>query len=333
MLTFAQAQPGGGFADTIDALARTPLSKVVIFVAVCTVIRLILHPMLMKTPAHMRGSGYGVSRFLNEMLDAIIYAGVFVFLLVRPFGVQTFRIPSESMVYTLLIDDFLVINKAVYRYSDPKAGDIVVFKPPVYACSKDQIDADGQPKVDFIKRCIGAPGDKVEIRSGVLYRNDQPVEETFRKGVNTLDFKLVNYQGSYIPVQYKNNYYNYFLDGIAQKYAVGGYPEPDNNFPSQNNWKREDELTVEEKRTLEALRDGEPARVPKGFYLMMGDNRERSFDGRAWGLVPRADIVGRAEVIWWPMRRLKSERGHSGEGTEWNWQRTPSVELGPSPTK
>ncbi|MBX3119513.1 MAG: signal peptidase I [Fimbriimonadaceae bacterium] len=336
MLPFAQAQPNK-FADLIDTLARTPLSKVVIFVVICTIIRIAVYPVLMKTPAHQRGLGYGVARFANEMLDAIIYAGVFVFLLVRPFGVQTFRIPSESMVSTLLIDDFLVINKAVYRYSDPKPGDIVVFKPPTYACTADQIDEDGQPKVDFIKRCVGVAGDVVEIRNGVLFRNGQPVDEPFRNGINQLDFKLVKYNGSYttwkgryIPVQFRDQYYNWFLDGIAQEFAVGGLPEESSPAPWQNSWITTfDKLSPEQQELEDELRNSEPAAIPKGYFLMMGDNRQRSFDGRAWGLVPREDIVGRAEVIWWPARRMKSERGHEGQGTEWNWQRTPSIPLDP----
>ncbi len=320
---FAQAQPNG-FADFIDRVARTPLSKVVIFVAICTVIRMVLHPMLMKTPAHKRDGGYIFARFSNEMLDAIIYAGVFVFLLVRPFGVQTFRIPSESMVKTLLVNDFLVINKAVYRYSDPKAGDIVVFRPPTYACTADQIDTDGQPKVDFIKRCVGGPGDTIEIRQGILFRNGKAIDESaFRTGSNQLDFKIVKYDGGYtpwkgryIPVLYRGEDYNYNLGGIAIEFGVGLNPDNSSGAPwvGDYGFKPVNSLTPEETERMQYLRDAKPAQIPAGYYLMCGDNREFSFDGRAWGLVPRSDIVGRAEVIWWPSSR---------------WRRTPSLSLDP----
>lgn len=321
MLPFAQAQPNK-FADIVDALARTPLSKVVLFVIVCTAVRIVLHPMLMKTPTHKRGGGYGFARFANEMLDAVIYAGVFVFLIVRPFGVQTFRIPSESMEDTLLINDFLLINKAVYRYTDPKAGDIVVFRPPAYACNPDQIDTDGQPKVDFIKRCIGVPGEVVEIRNGVLYKNGFPIDDSsFRKGTNQLDFKLVHYQGDYepwkgqyIPVQYTGQYYNYDIGGIPTRFGVAVRPGFKGTAPGYDDWIPLDQMSPSQRKLLEELRTAEPAPIPKGYFLMMGDNRERSFDGRAWGLVPKADIVGRSEYIWWPGSR---------------WRKTPSIPLNP----
>lgn len=80
----------------------------------CTVIRVALAPYLAKVPRHLRSGAYSAARFSNEFLDAVIYAGVFVFLVIRPFCVQAFRIPSESMVDTLLINDFIVANKAIY---------------------------------------------------------------------------------------------------------------------------------------------------------------------------------------------------------------------------
>lgn len=314
----AQASPSR-WEVVIDNLARTPLSQVVWFVAICTVLRLGLHPLIVRTDPHRRRFGFALARFLNEALDAIVYAAVVVFLVIRPFGIQAFRIPSESMLDTLLVNDFIVANKAVYRYTDPKAGDIVVFRPPVRACKPEQIDPDGQPSVDFIKRCIGVPGDVIEIRAGTLYRNGKPVTEPYRKTPNDYDFKIVRYEGEradwkgdYIPVMFGfSGLPNYQVNGLAKEFAVGAGVDEHAMFanePYATRWKTESELTPEDRRTITELSNLPPAPIPPGHYLMMGDNRGGSFDGRGWGLVRREDIIGRSEFIWLPIGRWGSTR-------------------------
>lgn len=282
-------------------------------------LRLLVHPYLVRTEPHKRTAVFTIARFFNEALDAIIYAAVVVFLVIRPFGIQAFRIPSESMLDTLLVNDFIVANKAVYRYSHPKAGDIVVFRPPIRACKPDQIDVDGQPKVDFIKRCIGVPGDLIEIRAGTLYRNGAPASEPYRRGSNDYDFKLVRYEGSYsawrgkvIPVLLGfTGEPNFQVNGISKEYAVGVGIEPRAELaaePYVTAWKTPVELSDDERRLIGELAAAPAARVPAGHYLMLGDNRGGSFDGRGWGLVPRGDLIGRSEVIWLPINRWRSTR-------------------------
>src|SRR5262249_3941137 len=117
-------------------------------------------------------------------LDAIIYAGVFVFMLIRPFLLQAFLIPSGSMIPTLLENDFIVANKTIYRYSDPQRGDIVVFRPPAFAALPDQLDSNHEPKVDFIKRCTGIPGDLIEIHDGNLYRDGKQEPDVHKHFTN-----------------------------------------------------------------------------------------------------------------------------------------------------
>lgn len=166
--------------ETIDSLARTPLSQVVIGVVILSILRVGVFPILQGTPVHLRMTPlYAVCKLVNEGLDALIYAAVFVFMIVRPFAVQAFLIPSGSMWPTLYVNDYIVANKAIYRFTEPKTGDIVVFRPPVDATTPDQRDANGEVKVDFIKRLIGHPGDIIELRKGKLYRNGQPVEEPY----------------------------------------------------------------------------------------------------------------------------------------------------------
>lgn|GEM_PF-212641 len=316
----------GGFRGFIDAVARTPLSEVVAFVAICTIIRLAVYPMLRKTPVHQRTGGYTTGRIVNEFLDAVVYAGVFVFLLIRPFAVQAFLIPSASMQDTLLEGDFIVANKAIYRYSEPKIGDIIVFKPPVIATSKSQRDDNGEVKVDFIKRCQGLPGDVVEVRDGELYRNHKKVDEPYvadRNKPMTYDWKLVQYhgvhkewEGKYIPVVLEHNNLsggpNYNLqNGIAKSFGIGVLPHAfDSPEPWVNHeeWKSRDQLTSEEQQMIKELDEAPPAAVPPGYVLMMGDNRGNSFDGRAWGLIPRENVIGRSEFIWLPFSRWRMTR-------------------------
>lgn len=277
------SKSGVNWADVIDSLARTPLSKVVIFVAICTAIRLAVAPYLAKTAVHKRAGLYTFAKYVNEALDAVVYAGVFVFLLIRPFCIQAFKIPSGSMLDTLQIDDFIVANKAIYRYSEPVDGDIVVFRPPVIAATKDQLDKDGEVNVDFIKRLIGSPGDVIEIKDGTLYRNGKQVVEKYIKDKPDYDFKIVNDNGKYWPLSISGESVN------ADNHTADAYRL--NDFKS-----------------MDKLRKLPPAAIPKGYYLFMGDNRLNSFDGRAWGLVPREDIIGRSEFIWLPFSRWRITR-------------------------
>lgn len=284
---FAQQQRPEGFAEWIDKIARTPLSQIILLVVVCTVLRVVIAPKMLDIPPKHRVPGsYKTLRFFNEFLDAIIYAGVFVFLVIRPFGVQAFRIPTESMVSTLLVNDFIVANKLIYRISDPKPGDIVVFRPPAYACNPDQLGADGQPNVDFIKRCVGVEGDIVEIRNGKLWRNGKEVDEPYRKQPSTLDFKLVKYHDAqgreeYWPITYDS--------GGINVHAIKRY-------------------SITSAAMEQELRDLPPAPIPKGYFLPFGDNSPNSSDGRMWGLVKREDLIGRSEAIWLPLKRMGRTR-------------------------
>jgi len=319
----AQAESGPSqYQQFFDQLARTPLSKVLIFVAICTVLRVAIFPYLKKTAPHLRFGMYAQAKFLNEILDAIIYAGVVVFMLIRPFAVQTFLIPSESMVQTLQINDFIIANKAIYRYSEPQRGDIIVFRPPPEALDATQTD------VDFIKRLIGKPGDVVEVKNGKVIRNGITLDEPYINQPPMIgDWKLVYYdgdyapwKGKYIPVNYHASYQDESANDeppTARAYAIGlnpTYPDLDkkSSLPPDA-WRDPSQFTPEERARMKYLYDAPPAKIPTGYYLMMGDNRNMSYDGRGWGLVPRDNIVGRSEVIWWPPPR---------------WGRTRAVRVG-----
>ncbi len=327
----AQAEPGG-LRSTIDSLARTPLSQIVLFVVICSIIRLALFGYLKNTVAHKRTGMYPFAKFLNEAMDAIVYAGVFVFMIIRPFFIQAFLIPSGSMLQTLHLNDFIVANKAIYRYTEPQLGDIVVFKPPRYALDK------GQDDQDFIKRLQGRPGDLVEIKNGFLYRNGAKItepylsdsldnEQVISQGADTpmtgngipspINWKLIHYTGkarpdlvdAYVPVITIDGEANYGSSNtIAQRFAVGFIDHADNPHSYPMEWKPRDRFTPEEEQFEQELLQAPPVKIPDKFYLMMGDNRNHSYDGRCWGLVSRDDVVGRSEFIWLPFSRWRQTR-------------------------
>lgn len=158
---------------------------------------------------------------------------IFVSLLLA-FGIRTFVaearfIPSGSMEPTLLINDRLIVDKLSYDFKKPMRGDVIVFNPTEALSREGYHDA-------FIKRIIGLPGDKVEVKGGHVYINDCMLKE----------------------------------DYIAAK--------PDYRFG--------------------------PVTVFPNSYLVLGDNRNNSYDSHYWGFVPRNDIVGRAIVRFWPLNRL-----------------------------
>jgi signal peptidase I len=306
--------------DIVDKLARTPLSHVVILVGVLTFLRLAIYPKLSKTPAHMRHGAFPLFRSANELLDALVYAAVFVFLVIRPFAIQAFLIPSGSMWPTLYVNDFIVANKAIYRYSQPKEGDIVVFRPPVEAIQRQSDIVDGEVQVDFIKRCIGVPGDLVELKKGVLYRNGQQVPEPYthlsmgttrdsegeytdfrdlndaeRQSYTQQSWKLVKYHDLFFPVNYTDHDAN-SLDPARE------------SFTSPPPYSIAAKFSLTDPNEMNKVKEMPAIKIPDGYYLMMGDNRDNSFDGRCWGLVPRDSIIGRAEFIWMPLSRWRITR-------------------------
>ena len=108
----------------------------------------------------------------SEITESLLIAVVLVFLVIRPFIVQAFYIPSGSMLPTLYIRDHLLVNKFIYRFSEPKHGDIVVFKSP------PGVSNDGQER-DFIKRLMGVPGDVIQVKKGGVYRNGKRLKEPY----------------------------------------------------------------------------------------------------------------------------------------------------------
>lgn len=311
----AQSSPNMDAAFLIDKIARVPISKIVIFAAVLTIVRLVLFKFLKDTPVHQRQTGYQIAKFGNDIADALIYAAIVVFMLVRPFGIQTFFIPSESMTATLRIGDYIVANKFIYRASEPKPGDIVVFKPVEGTMTGDAAVA------DLIKRCQGGPGDIIQFDGFQLIRNGQKIQEPYKvlttTDPNTRKHDLVltpeetatqtnNWEGPdlFMPPKFK-----FIEEGGEVKPMF--YDDREGSEPRAIVY-----LTVDTKRkdyvgsSAREMISKPAAAIPKDMFLMVGDNRNGSNDGRFWGLVPRDNIIGKAEFTWMPLARAKKLANH-----------------------
>jgi signal peptidase I len=149
-----------------ETLANLSISIIVMFVVGATLLRL----GLIRVPN-------GAARSAAELLESAIIAVVLVFLVIRPFVVQAYFIPSPSMEPTLLgkngVGDRILVNKLIYRLQQPKHDDVVVFIPPPSATEGSSEDPTGNP-INFIKRLIGEPGDVIEAHAGRLMVNGQP---------------------------------------------------------------------------------------------------------------------------------------------------------------
>jgi signal peptidase I len=187
---------------------------------------------------------------------------VVIAVFVITFIVQAFQIPSESMENTLLIGDYLLVDKVHYGhggiwghllpYSAIQRGDIVVFRYPVH------------PSQHFVKRVIGLPGDHIKMVDRRVFVNGQPLRENY--------------------VVYRSSVHDYFRDDFPALGYMSANMEP---------------LWWVQLRKL--VRNGELV-VPPDSYFVLGDNRDESLDSRYWGFVPRQNIIGRPLLIYWSLR-------------------------------
>lgn len=193
-------------------------------------------------------------------------------LILRSFIAEPFRIPTGSMIPTLKIGDFILVNKFAYglrlpitntkivSINLPERGDVVVFKYP--GMSKDDPDAG----IDFVKRVVGMPGDHVIYQRGALTINGKPV--------------IYKAQG---PVEVRSGDDGIPLPGVLAEEKLGEHPHQVQNFVQ----------SIE----MGGMGDGE-FEVPAGHYLVMGDNRDNSLDGRFWGMLPEKNLRGKAFLVW-----------------------------------
>lgn len=232
-----------GFIWLLDAFLFAPKRKVV--------------QVSSQTHQGVKVSGESKEPVIVEYAKSFFPVLLIVFLL-RGFIVEPFRIPSGSMLPSLYIGDFILVNKFAYgikvpvlnkkivELDSPERGDVVVFRYP------------RDPSLDYIKRVIGLPGDHIAYYNKVLYVNGTAVARDF----------VGQYTG---PGQTFANDYVEKLEGAEHSILL--LPARPNNL------------------------QGEYI-VPDGEYFVMGDNRDNSNDSRVWGSVPEANLLGKAFMIW-----------------------------------
>ncbi len=216
---------------------------------------------------------------IRDYFETIVICVIFV-VGARAFVFQQSKIPTGSMIPTLLIGDYIVVNKFIYAahatplekallpMRDIQRGDIVVFKYPE------------EPEKDYIKRIIGLPGDVIEVRDKTVHINGQPLEEPYKVHETELN------QDSWNRVKEG--------EPPVQLSAATPRPRPFSHFRSEEHF------------------NFGPYMVPQNSYFAMGDNRDNSKDSRAWGAVPRENIKGRAFVIFWSFSGEEGDYARTG---------------------
>ena len=207
---------------------------------------------------------------------------ILIVFLLRSFLVEPFKIPSSSMVPTLLVGDFILVNKFTYgirlpvankkvmELGSPRRGDVMVFRYPE------------DPSLDYIKRVVGLPGDRIEYRNKRLFINGTQVP------VRQIDDYL-----SKERMQFSRRYLE-TLNGVEHEILLEedapAFVAPSRAFPHAGN--------------CNYNMNGLACTVPPGHYFAMGDNRDNSSDSRVWGFVPDENIVGKAFFIWLNLNEL-----------------------------
>lgn len=208
-----------------------------------------------------------------------LLGALLIYLFLRTFLVEAFRIPSGSMEPTLLVGDWLFVNKLRYGphipftninlpgYADPERGDVVVFVSP------PQLDQPWDPSPTLVKRLVGVPGDTLFMRSGMLYLNGDAQPQAFDAGVN--------------PVGDPNEVSPLFEWQVRADLEGSRFGDPPAQ-PTHDNWG--------------------PIVIPPDHLFMMGDSRYNSKDSRYWGLVPRENVRGRPMFVYYSWNATDSDR-------------------------
>jgi len=212
-----------------------------------------------------------------------LFPVIIVVFLLRSFLFEPFKIPSGSMIPTLIINDLILVNKFHYGVrlpvinlkvldnNSPQRGDVMVFRYPP------------KPSLDYIKRVVGVPGDEVAYLNKKLTINGTPLRKTALP--DFFDEDTLRYSKQF-EESTGSKKYRLLNDDDRPAFIPGT-----EDFPDKQNCRYSSEGVV--------------CKVPEGHYFMMGDNRDNSLDSRYWGFVPEKNIVGRAFFVWMNFGNLK----------------------------
>ncbi len=213
-----------------------------------------------------------------------LFPVIIVVFLLRSFLFEPFKIPSGSMIPTLIINDLILVNKFHYGVrlpvinlkvldnNSPQHGDVMVFRYPP------------KPSLDYIKRVVGLPGDEVAYLNKKLTINGKTLTKTTLP--DYFDEDTMRYSKQFEETTVANIKYRLLNDDDRPAFIPGT-----EDFPNKQNCRYSSEGVV--------------CKVPEGHYFMMGDNRDNSLDSRYWGFVPEKNIVGKAFFVWMNFGNLK----------------------------
>jgi signal peptidase I len=241
----------------------------------------------------------------KSALRKLLQVGLFCITLltfVITYVLQNFRIPTSSMENSLLIGDHITGNTFIFKgksnwekgilpFRDIKRGDVVIFSSIT------------NPKQSWIKRCVGVPGDRVEVVDGKYYLEGNLPDEPYAYYRDNLHGSFRGPETGYYPADFHT--LKPGLENAQQLPTWRGYN--DRHLTVQDIRERtmfylKDLKDLDPngyRRVVDRLYSGTEDRVPEGFYFLMGDNRNNSVDSRWWGLMPEEMIYGRAHFVWW----------------------------------
>jgi signal peptidase I len=206
---------------------------------------------------------------------------ILVVFMLRSFLVEPFKIPSGSMIPTLLVGDFILVNKYTYGIripvinvkvvdmNQPQRGDVMVFRYPE------------NPSLDYIKRVVGLPGDRITYRHKQIFVNGEALTVKPNGEYSYQESGLDYVTARRFMETLGTHEHAILVQSDAPSLQLGGVRQ----FPGRENCDYNDA--------------GFTCIVPADSYFMMGDNRDASSDSRYWGFVPDRNIVGKAFLIWW----------------------------------